>query len=438
MCSEPILMGDQLVSCRNCDDCINTRKNTWVARCMAEKAMSKHTYMVTLTLADNADGSRPVAARVFDYRQVQDFLKVLRTEYQRKFLKTGEIRFIACGERGSKGSKRLHWHLIIFSQQDIARLGSWTAFHDRQVHDVPTLDVRYDWSLWPHGFCHLAKPDQEGMSYVLKYVLGDQFSGEKSKRKNRFIRSDNYRSSLFRQSLKPPIGVPLILERIASYSDRGLVPPDTNIRVPDYSGFWFLTGPQRVEYLNALHLINKEHYAQHGRNCDGWRTLLYSVTKLQKNETDINNDLEILNYGKVEKSEAPSEEEARSDFERLALSIRSTDAATRTKHIVRRCGHIVPCEQCAINSGPEARHYFEAQAEAAYSAFVKTQPPEVDDWAVKRAFEQAQLAKAQPSEACGLKDTAEVRQAFANYKGVSQLQNSIGGRQTLARGSKGI
>ena len=158
MCSEPIEMNGQLVACRTCDDCLNTRKNTWVARCMAEKEISPNCFMVNLSYKDNPDGSKPISARVFNYRDIQLFLKSLRKVYKDKYAASGEIRFIACGERGSKGSKRLHWHLIIWSNHPITELGTWKEFHSRKPTDIPEMGIRYSWSISDHGHCYFKEP----------------------------------------------------------------------------------------------------------------------------------------------------------------------------------------------------------------------------------------------------------------------------------------
>src|SRR5690554_1488542 len=127
MCSNIIKHGDVEFACRTCNECISARKNDWVARAMAEKAVSGETIAIELTYRNSLDGTLPDAAKAFKYRDVQLFLKRLRKAYTDEYRQAGEIRYIVVGERGSK-RKRVHWHMVIFSDRPISTLGKWTDF----------------------------------------------------------------------------------------------------------------------------------------------------------------------------------------------------------------------------------------------------------------------------------------------------------------------
>jgi hypothetical protein len=134
MCNRPIsLPTGQQVACSNCNDCINTRSNEWIARAMAEKETSKETYSITLTYDEktehNSDGSK-----FFRYSDIKNFMKRLRRSAKYHFGVDEAVRFICAGEIGSKGSQRCHWHIIIYSQIDLLSLGEFkTAFTSKIV-----------------------------------------------------------------------------------------------------------------------------------------------------------------------------------------------------------------------------------------------------------------------------------------------------------------
>ena len=130
MCSNPITANNVTFACRKCNDCLTTRKNGWVARAMAEKATSAHTYSVTLTYGSDTQEKRDGAA-AFRYSDVYYFLKRLRDRAKYKFGKEAYVRFLCAGELGSQNG-RCHWHIVLYSNFDIASLGSFKNFHTKK------------------------------------------------------------------------------------------------------------------------------------------------------------------------------------------------------------------------------------------------------------------------------------------------------------------
>ena len=113
MCLTPIYHSDgKVFACRECNACVETRLNAWVSRALAESVVAGHTYAITMTYADLPDGRRPIGATVFDYSDIQRFLKHLRFNYHRFYGGSGQIRYIACGEQGSKGTQRVHHDIL--------------------------------------------------------------------------------------------------------------------------------------------------------------------------------------------------------------------------------------------------------------------------------------------------------------------------------------
>ena len=76
MCNKPKTINGQEVACRECNDCCAAYRNTWVARCMAEKATTPHTLAFTLTYGNDGDDLVPLGAKVFRYSDVAKFIKM--------------------------------------------------------------------------------------------------------------------------------------------------------------------------------------------------------------------------------------------------------------------------------------------------------------------------------------------------------------------------
>lgn len=337
MCTNPINISHDLeVSCRSCDECLGTRKNSWVARAMAEKATSADVLAITLTYADDDEGKAPLGARVFRYRDFQLFLKRLRSAYFDEHGEHGQIRYICCGEQGSKRG-RVHWHVLLFAERSLANLGTFSR-SDEPFQEMP-IETRSDWSLWPHGFVYVQRPDAGGIAYVLKYAMKDQFGGHKSKGSARFTKSETYAASMFRMSKRPAIGQLFLEQKLAILSDIGTVLPSLQIKVPDYSGYWYPSGKTRTHILETFHRINTDHVQTYGVDCPQWSSLLASLSENEK-------DLELLINGPIIQEENYDEV----DISALARSIADKQsaqfAADVTRRIVKKCGHILPCEDC--------------------------------------------------------------------------------------------
>lgn len=344
MCTRPIKIDENTkVACRSCNECIAARKNDWVARAMAEKAISGETLLLDLTYRDNPDGTTANAAKIFNYSHIKLFLKKLREQYKRDYGKRGEIRFLICGERGSKRG-RVHWHLVLFSDKPISTLGEWTD-GNHQPLDGMRDRKRDHWTFWDHGFVYSKLPTLNGMQYALKYALKDQFNVVKSKGTMREAKSENHGASYFRMSKTPPIGERYLAEVIQNYQQRGIVPVEAAIKIPEYNGYWWPKGKLREQMLLAFHEINKQRKTETGRDCPQWAALTNSLVSLEK-------DWETLTYG-TQTSETEIFDPA--NWERSLLEQQKLRAnIARATQIRRNCGSFQPCEKC-FNSLNEVR-----------------------------------------------------------------------------------
>ena len=220
----------QMVPCRNCWQCRETRVNDLIGRCIAESQTSTATVAVTLTYA----GDSPSAA-VLVYPDFQKFIKRLRR-------KGYPCRYIVAGEYGSKKG-RAHWHAVLFFKSDPPPL--------------PRFDTQADWSFWTNsaegrGFVYLQEPDYHGFKYVLKYVLKDQ--------------SAKVSTNVLSMSKKPPLGYDYFMQladdyvaeklspQHGGYSFRGVKSPNGKHRI------FRLRGRMKELFSEAYIIKYRSHY----------------------------------------------------------------------------------------------------------------------------------------------------------------------------------
>ena len=349
MCSQPPSIDGQLVACRHCNDCLKARKNGWVARCMAERSTSEHTYSITLTYnnetQENRDGSK-----VFRYKDVSNLLKRLRRQAAYHYGKNAYVRFVCAGENGDKKG-RVHWHVLFFSNVPLIQLGKWHFFKNR----MPVTEyeakisrgkqkIRLVWSLWTHGLVFVQEPDQGGIAYAISYAMKDQFNIQNSKGTAREAKAENHSAGYFMQSRNPPIGWEFIRRKLADLYLQGTVPVSMKINIPEYSGYLHPTNTIRDMMLKRIYIMNQLIQAETGRSAPHFNTLLNSVAEQEK-------DWEYLINGE----ENPEEDEDQEEWERSILlrtkEIRreAQDRDTRT-----RCGKTIPCQRCVNSLSDEA------------------------------------------------------------------------------------
>ena len=345
MCSDPITQDGNTFACRRCDECISTRRNGWVARAMAEKAVHRHAIAVTLTYDDTSQENRDGAA-MFNYGHVNAWLKRLRSAIKHKIRTTPGrrglpgVRFLIAGEQGSRFG-RCHYHAILFSDLDLRSVGSFSVRGHSVTDHASLMSVgkhvrRLHWSLWPHGMVTLQEPDQAGMSYVLKYCLKDQFTEEKSRGTMREARSENFATGLFRMSKVPPMGAPWLDAKLQRLDAAGAVLPHLNLKIPDVRGFWYPQGMLRERLLVGLRAINDRALERTGRDAPQWSALLASLV-------DNDKDLEVLLDAQT--SDEGSDDETGLERE-LARKGAERSREWRIAATVRTCGRKYPCQRC--------------------------------------------------------------------------------------------
>lgn len=347
MCSNPTEQDNQIFACRVCDECIANRRHQWVARAMMERAEWPHAVCVTLTYSDATQHGRDSSA-FFCYADVRAFMARLRSAAKRKAkdqaLPDPVIRFLCAGEQGDRNG-RCHWHLILFSNQDLTALGEVKGRYGVVTKRADMLTFgkkkrRLHWSLWatgqstrnagePLGFVTFQDVDQASANYVLSYCLKDQFTVEKSQGTMREAKAENFATGLFRMSKRPAIGQAWLERKLDRLDAKSAVLPSLNFTVPGFAGFYQPSGTWRKRVLWGLMAINKRVKWQTGQDAPQWRALLAFC---EGNE----NDGDILN-GKVEETDPKDTIAAR---QRQAVD----DQARR--EVARRCARLVPCLDC--------------------------------------------------------------------------------------------
>jgi hypothetical protein len=307
---------------------------------MAEKAVYPYAACVTLTYSDETQHGRDGAA-MFAYADIRLFLAFLRRSaaYEAKKCHWNVkplVRFLCAGEQGDRNG-RCHWHLILFTNFDLSRIGKFTL-NGKQISDrrdmltIGKRKRRLNWTLWKHGFMTLQEPDQAGMAYVLSYCLKDQFTVDKSKGTMREARAENFATGLFRMSKRPAIGEEWLYRKLETLLEKGSVLPSVKLKIPDMSGYWHPTGSFMEKLLWGLVALNKRILWATGANAPQWPALLASCAD---NETY----LKVLNGSPKEQDEESFELEYAKRQRFLADEKRR--AKTR-----RVCGADVACDEC--------------------------------------------------------------------------------------------
>lgn len=372
MCTTPLTFDGIEVSCRECDQCVATYKNTWVSRCVAEIQTFPHALAFTLTYADDANGKPPLGAKVFRYADVQKMWKTLRYYGREMFGDDFVLRYIVVGEKGTKFG-RCHYHGVMFSNYDLRKIGSFEgartkgfAFKRRLRwlgEALGLLQKRADVKdIWPHGFVEFQQADRDGISYVLKYILKAKMTAEKSKGHKREGKTEWLASSYLWCSKKPAIGETWLARKAHWLLDRGMCFSSLRVRVPG-GGDWYVNGETQKRLCLWLHQANTEFKDRTGNNLAGWSTLLASVSdEIENTETGEltpRKAKEWLENGE-ELWEPPADaaERAAAQFEQFKaeqLAIQSRKFGVEfARQLVRKCGGLRPCADClALLTQPE-------------------------------------------------------------------------------------
>lgn len=203
------------IPCRSCEECYNQMRKEWISRAVAESQL--HNSMIFLTLTYN-DDKIPVSEFVDDdgviwkhntlrYRDFQLFMKRLRKHFEEK-----SIRFMVCGEYGSR-TFRPHYHCIIYgiSLQD---LGLCIPHTKNSQGDTLYTNNLLD-SLWRQGYILVSDANTSTMAYVAGYVAKKSVS-QKGKK---FYETAKITPPFIKSSNRPGLGSEWFEKNINRYND---------------------------------------------------------------------------------------------------------------------------------------------------------------------------------------------------------------------------
>lgn len=149
--------GQQLdLPCGQCVGCRLERSRQWAIRCVHEASLYEDNSFITLTYNDkNIPYNYSLVKSDF-----QDFMKRLRKSVEPK-----KVRYYHCGEYGEKGTKRPHYHALLFNH----------GFQDRKVYSQKGPNPLYVSDslsrLWDKGFSTIGEVTFESAAYVARYVM---------------------------------------------------------------------------------------------------------------------------------------------------------------------------------------------------------------------------------------------------------------------------
>ena len=143
------------------------------------------------------------------------------------------VKFIGCGERGSRGTKRVHWHLVVFASGKTGLVST--------ARDAAGQFVRKTHHLWKHGFCTVdVKSDcdigaqMRAVRYCVKYVMK---SRALTRRQTRL--GERHEARFF-ASNRPALGREYLMDHARRVARAG-VPLDGKYRVPGVHNSYRLT-----------------------------------------------------------------------------------------------------------------------------------------------------------------------------------------------------
>lgn len=168
------------VPCGKCLGCKLDKANDWSIRCWCEMQQWKNNCFITLTYDDN----HIPQGGYLDKRDVQLFMKKLR--YYHEGIEewtnpiTGKkekpIRFMLCGEYGPNGTRRPHYHLLIFNwKPDKLKFHKENQWGDRIM---TSKDIE---NIWGKGFITVGELTYKSACYVARYTTKKMFNETKIK-----------------------------------------------------------------------------------------------------------------------------------------------------------------------------------------------------------------------------------------------------------------
>jgi len=141
------------IPCGQCIGCRVSRQKMWSFRCLAEAALHRDNWFLTLTYAPE----HIPAHGALVHRHWQLFAKRVRRSL-------GQFRYLMCGEYGET-TQRPHYHALLFGLA-LPDAYQFSVRRDHPVFRSPTLE-----KLWGLGLSELGTVTAQSARYCAGYVL---------------------------------------------------------------------------------------------------------------------------------------------------------------------------------------------------------------------------------------------------------------------------
>lgn len=204
--------GYTLIPCGKCIGCRLDYSAEWANRGYCEAKMHENNYFVTLTYdpdhihideyLEDREGFTWVNEGDWNGnlypKELTQFIKSLRQKMKRDYGDDG-IRFMACGEYGSKGA-RPHYHIIFFG----LNLPAETFFEPQIINKNIYYRNKIIEDIWTKGFSNVGEANWNTISYVARYIT-KKINGEGSEQ---LYAANGKIKEFMRVSRMPGIGEP--------------------------------------------------------------------------------------------------------------------------------------------------------------------------------------------------------------------------------------
>lgn len=190
--------------CRKCVGCQIDKSRDWGLRGYHESQYHKESMFLTLTYRDSELDDKGGLWRI----DVQNFNKRLRKYFSKHHNK--KVRVMYCGEYGKKGTKRPHFHIIVFGAcfddliQHRFTKSKWSHIHGQCgyfTYRSPQLE-----KLWKYGYSEVGAVTEQSIKYVARYVTKKQYGADAEEH------YEGRRPEFFGTSTRPGIGFEWFLD----------------------------------------------------------------------------------------------------------------------------------------------------------------------------------------------------------------------------------
>ena len=167
--------------CGKCIGCRLDHANDWATRCWCEMQSWQNNCFITLTY----DNENLPENGLLIKKDLQDFMKRLRYHCQgieywenpRTNKRENPIRFLACGEYGPNGTRRPHYHILIFNWKPEK---NELKFYKENHNNDRLFKCKKIQEIWGKGFITVGDMNYQSACYVARYCTKKMFNKVKN------------------------------------------------------------------------------------------------------------------------------------------------------------------------------------------------------------------------------------------------------------------